>query len=280
MKRFFADGRRLMFGYWSARLLLAVLIASTIFPFLLMLFMSGKASIQIQTDFWGIPDRIEWQNYTKAASYIARPILNSLIISFCTIAGVLILVSMSGYAFGRHRFYGKELLFLLFIGVMMIPSVLMIVPLFAIVSQLKLLNNYLALILPYMSGLQLFGILLARTFYASLPEEMFEAARMEGAGETYLFTRIALPLSVPILITVGITSLIAVYTDYVWPTLTLSGEAKKTFTQAVFTISTGSSIDYGLTTAGFVLGTIPLLIITVSCLKYYVEGMLQGAVKG
>lgn len=245
-----------------------------------MLFMSVKAGIQIRTDFWGIPSQIEWHNYSKAASVVARPIVNSLFISLCTIVGVLILVSMSGYAFGRHRFFGQETIFLLFIGVMMIPSVLMIVPLFAIVSQMKLLDNYLSLILPYMSGLQLFGILLARTFFASLPEDMFEAAKIEGAGETYLFTRIALPLSVPILITVGITSLIGVYTDYVWPTLTLSGEAKKTFTQAVYTMSSGNSIDYGLTTAGFVIGTIPLLVITVSCLKYYVEGMLQGAVKG
>ncbi len=280
MRRFFGDGRRLTLGYWTARLCLAIFMIATFIPFILMLFMSVKSGILIQTDFWAIPDQLEWGNYAKAGESIVRPILNSLFIGASTIALVLLLVSMAGYAFGKHRFFGKEVLFFLFIGVMMIPSVLMIVPLFSIISRLQLLNSYWALILPYAAGQQLFGILLARTFFSSLPEEMFEAARIEGAGEGYLFAKIALPLSLPILITVGITSFIAVYNDYVWPSLTISGESKMTFTQVVFTISTGGSVDYGLTTAAFVIGAIPLLIITISGLKYYVEGMLQGAVKG
>jgi len=280
MKDILKDKRKLTIGYWIARGLLLLIVMATFVPFVVMLLMSIKENINITTDFWSLPEVIVWRNYTKAFTYIVRPICNSLFIALCTIAVELVLVGMSGYAFGRHKFYGKNVIFIMFIGVMMIPNVLMVVPLFLTVNRLGLMNNYLALVLPYISGLQLFGILLARSFFASLPEEMFEAAKIEGAGEMYIFTRIAVPLSVSILISVGITSLIAIYNDYVWPTLVISGETRRTFSQAVFTLSNGYFADYGLITAGYVIGTIPMLIITGSCLKYYMKGLLEGAIKG
>ena len=129
------------------------------------------------------------------------------------------------------------------------------------------LNNYMALILPYIAGQQIFGVILSRTFFASLPQEMFDAAKIDGANEFQVYTRIALPLSVPTLITVGVTVVVAMYNDYIWPTLVLTtGDRMKTFCQIVFNNAAGNGANnLGLLAAAFVIGTLPLLII---CLLY------------
>ena len=113
MESIFKDRRRLSLGYWAARIILILLVIATFLPFVVMLLMSVKESIDIQTDFWGLPKTIVWQNYTRAAADITRPILNSLFIALCTIAGELVLVSMSGYACGRHEFWGENIIFIL-----------------------------------------------------------------------------------------------------------------------------------------------------------------------
>lgn len=267
-------------GLFLGRVAIALLILITFLPFLLMIHMSLKTSMEIGINFWALPDKPQFSNYAYVAGLLVRPIVNSMFVVLVTLVGQLLLVSLSGYAFGKYEFKGKNLLFFLFTAVMMIPNVLMLVPLFFIVTRMGLFDTYGALILPYIAGLQVFGIIIARSFYSTLPTSLFEAARIEGAGDNYLFSRIALPLSIPILITIGIQSLIAIYNDYVWPTLVLSGEMKKVFSQAVVTLTTGISIDYGIMTAGFVVGSIPLVLITSLCLKYYLQGMLQGALKG
>ena len=210
-----------------------------------------------------------------------RPIINSFAIIAITLVVETVIISLAGYAFARYRFRGKELFYYMILGVLMIPAALMLIPLFTVVNQLKLYGGYGALILPYAAGQQIFGILLARSFYSTLPDDFFEAARIDGAGELFAFLRIGVPLSVPILITIGITNLLGMYNDYVWPSIVLSGgDWQKTFCQAVFSIATGGgSVDYGISSAMFVIGSIPLILITSSCLKYYLKGIMEGAVK-
>jgi ABC-type glycerol-3-phosphate transport system permease component len=135
------------------------------------------------------------------------------------------------------------------------------------------------LILPYIAGLQLFGILVARTFFETIPAELFEAARIDGGNEFYLFTRIALPLCVPILITIAIVSFIGVYGDYLWPLLILT-EKQQTIAIAIVKLNIAGRVDYGLTFAGYVIASVPTVIIISMGMKYYLEGMVAGAIKG
>lgn len=280
MDGLFIDKRQYRPGYWLMRGILLLLLVITFMPFIMMIIMSLKSNIMNTTDFWALPKQIEWVNYSDSFLLLVRPIMNSLFIGLISIAGVIILTALSGYSFARFRFFGKEIIFLLFIGVMMIPNLLMMVPQYLTICKFNLLNNYMALIFPYMAGLQLFGIMLARSYFQTLPEDMFESAKIEGAGDFYMFTRIALPLSWPILVTVGIQSLIAVYNDFVWPQLIISGASRRTFAQSVVLLSVNGGSDYGMLTAGYVIGAIPLVIITMSCLKYYLKGLLDGALKG
>lgn len=207
---------------------------------------------------------------------------NSLLVCAVSLVLILLMASLSGYAFGRMRFHGKNLLFTLILAVMMIPYTMLLIPDYNIIRDWHMLNTKWSPILPYIAGQQIFGIILSRTFYESLPQEMFEAAKIDGASEVQTYGRIALPLSVPTLITIGVTCVTSMYNDYIWPALVLTkGDKIKTFCQIVFNNAAGNGTsDYGMVTAAFVIGTLPLLAVTLSCLKYYLAGMLQGAVKG
>ena len=254
-------------------IILFLLVFLTFFPLLLMINMSLKQNVMIANDFFGLPRTIYWTNYMKAFRFIFRPILNSLLVCGTSLVGILMVVSLSGYAFGRMRFKGKKVLYSMVLAVMMIPYALTIIPNYGVVVKLGLLNSFWALIIPYISGQQIFGIILAEAFFHEMPGELFEAARIDGAGDLQQFLRIGLPLSKPILITVGIQVVVAMYNDYMWPSVVITGgDDVKTFCQIVLNNAAGKgSSDLGLITAAFILGTIPLLIITQSCLKYYIQ---------
>ena len=272
------------FPYFLSRVILVALVALTFFPFIMMINMSLKKTLDVKLHFlaWPAPNEIYWKNFEKAFDFVFHPIVNSLIVCGISLVLILIMVSMTGYAFGRLKFAGKNLFFLMVLAVMMIPYTMLLVPNYTIIRNMDLLNTKWSLIVPYIAGQQMFGIVLSKTFFESLPQEMFEAAKIDGASEFQTYTRIALPLSVPTLISVGVTCTISMYNDYIWPALVLTkGDKIKTFCQIVFNNAAGKGTsDYGMTTAAFIIGTLPLLVITLSCLKYYLAGMLDGAVKG
>ena len=274
--------RKIGVGYLLSRLLLLILLAATFFPVLMMINMSLKPNVMIVNDFLGLPEKIYWINFQKAFHFVVRPIFKSMFVCLISLILILIVVALSGYTFGRMEFKGRKFLYSLVLAVMMIPYTLLIIPSYNIVNGMHLLNTFWALIIPYVSGQQIFGIILAEAFYRSLPNDMFEAARIDGAGEIYAFAKIAVPLSKPILITVGITAVVAMYNDYIWPTVAITGgDEMKTFCQIVFNNAAGKgATDMGLIAAAFLIGTVPLLVATSSCLKYYVQGMMVGAVKG
>ncbi len=273
--------RKIGIGYLASRLLTIALLFITFFPFVMLINMSVKPSVLIMNDFLGLPTQIYIENFKRAIDFVLKPIGNSIFVCVISLAGILIVVSLSGYAFGRMKFKGKKILYTLVLAVMMIPYTLLIIPNYGIVDKMGLLNTPWALIIPYIAGQQVMGII-RRIIFRGLPNDIFEAARIDGASEFYCFAHIAVPLSKPILITVGITSVVSMYNDYIWPTIALTGgDDTKTFCQIVFNNAAGNgTTDMGLIAAAFIIGTIPLLIATASCLKYYVQGMIGGAVKG
>jgi len=261
-----------------AIVLLSILLVLTIIPIFLLLFLSAKDSLDILIDFWGIPSTIKWANYSGAFDAVKNSIGNSLFVCAVTVIGSLALASMSGYVFARHRFPGKGALFMMLLGVMMIPSLLTIVPLYSVIVHFHLTHTLWALILPYIAGTQLLGILICRAFFETLPEELFEAARIDGGSEFLLYRRVALPLSVPILITISIITFLSVYNDYLWPLIVLD-QSQHTFTVAVVNLTSSGRPDIGLTFGAYVLGSIPTAVLLMFGMRYYVQGMMAGAVK-
>lgn len=263
---------------WTGSAVLVALLVATLVPFFLLIYFSFKDQIEILVDFWGLPSALKWENYSAAWDAVKASIGHSLYVCFVTVLGAVLLGSLSGFVFARHRFPLRGLLYLMLIGVMMIPSLLNIVPLYAIINNLGFTNSYLGLILPYIAGTQLLGIMLCRTFYESLPQELFEAARIDGGGEFYVYSRIALPLSLPILVTVAIVTFLAVYSDYLWPFIVLSQE-HQTFTMAAVGLNRSGRTDIGLSFAAYIVGSVPTILLILFGMKYYIEGMVTGAVK-
>jgi len=273
---------------------LLVLLALALMPFGMMLVMSLKSNAQIFAHFWELPSPPRWDFYGQAWSALNGYISNTLLIAFLTVLGVLVLSSMAGYTFARHRFPGREALYYLILALMMIPGVLTLIPTFALVKAIAipevhiggiifgpfaLLNTRGALILPYISGGQILGILLCRGFFQGLPEEMFEAARLDGAGEFDIYRRIALPLSKPILAAVAITTALGVYNDYIWPLVAVTDNSIQTFTVGVTKFAGEYNLDYGPTLAGYALGSLPLLLLFALGMRPFIQGITAGSIK-
>lgn len=147
--------------------------------------------------------------------------------------------------------------------------------------DLGLLNTPWALILPWTAGGQVFGILLCRTFFATLPQELFDSAKIDGASEIDLYARIALPLSWPIIVTLAIMHLVATYNDFIWPLLTISSPKLQVVTVGLtqFTSQYGIT-DWGPRMAAYVLAALPLVVLFTFGMRYYVQGLTSGALKG
>ncbi len=259
---------------------LLVLLVLTLVPIVLMLVFSLKDNGQIYGRFWSLPNPVRWHNYYDGFIVMWRYIVNTLISSLSSVAAVVILSSLSGYVFARHRFPFKESIYLIILALLMIPGVLTLIPAFILVKELGLLNTPWVLILPWTAGGQVFGILLCRSFFATLPQELFDAGRIDGASEFALYWRIALPLSWPILVTLAIMHLIGTYNDFIWPLITVTSSSVQVVSVGLtqFTSQFGVT-DWGPRMAAYTVATIPLVVLFVFGMRYYVRGITSGAIK-
>jgi len=272
--------RRESFHQFLILLSLFVLLFLTLVPIILMVFLSLKDNGQIYGRFWGLPNPVRWENYPSGYQVMVGYITNSLTYSTLSVTGVVFLASLSGYVFARHRFPFKDAIYLAILALLMIPGVLTLIPSFVLVQQLGLLNTPWALIMPWTAGGQVFGILLCRTFFANLPQELFDSGKIDGATEFQLYYKIAVPLSWPIIVTVAIMHLVATYNDFIWPLLTITNSSMQVVSVGLtqFTSEFGIT-DWGPRMAAYTVATIPLLLLFMFGMRYYIRGITSGAVK-
>lgn len=272
--------RREAFGQFLILLSLIVLLALTLVPIILMVFFSLKDNGQIYGRFWGMPNPVRWENYSSGYSAMSRYITNTLTYSSISVLGVVFLSSLTGYVFARHRFPLKNPLYMIILSLLMIPGVLTLIPSFVWIKQLGILNSPWAVILPWTAGGQVFGILLCRTFFSTLPQELFESGRLDGATEFQLYYKIALPLSWPIIVTLAIMHLVGTYNDFIWPLLTISSSEMQVVSVGLTQFTTQFGVtDWGPRMAAYVVATIPLLVLFMFGMRYYIRGVTSGAIK-
>jgi len=273
--------------------MLAALLLFTLLPFFMTLLTSQKSNAEIYSSFWAFPRGAHGEYYSQAFRFIWRYIVNSLIVGAIATAGTVFLSSLGGYVFARLEFGGKRLLFTLVLSLMMVPGILTLVPAFLWYKELPfaggnnwlglgghgLLDTWWVLIVPYIAGGQVMGIFLCRTFFEGIPKSLFEAARIDGAGEFRAYRHIALPLSLPILATLAILQFVGTYNDYIWPLVTISRPSIQTFSVGVTKFGMEGNLDYGPVMAGYVIGSIPLVVVIALGMRYYVEGLTKGGLK-
>lgn len=217
-------------------------------------------------------------NTLFAQAPVLRWAINSFIIATAIMVGHIIFDAMAGYAFAKLRFAGKRLLFVLIVGSLMIPVHVTLIPRFVLVSELGLVNNPLGVVLP--SVADVFGIFLMRQFIQTLPSELEEAARVDGASEWQVFWRIVMPLSKPAVATVAIFSFVGAWNAFLWPLIVLSKRELLTLPVGVATLQQEFSTNVGLLMAGATVGAVPMIVLFLLFQRYFLEGVRVGGLKG
>jgi ABC-type glycerol-3-phosphate transport system permease component len=255
---------------------LVILALLTYIPFVSVLVNSFKDNAQFFTQFWLPTFPLHFDNYSKAWPIISQSILNSLIYSIPTVTLVLIISGLTGYAFARYRFWGRETIFLLMLILIMLPGILLVIPMFVEIKNFRWINTVQGIVFPWTAVQIPFGMFLMRTFFETLPREYFEAARLDGADELKLFYRIALPLATPAFSTLGILTLLFTWNDLIWPIITLLDSKRYPISIGVLAFSGSFSTDFGVTFAGYVLASVPLILVFVFTARRFMAGLQGG----
>lgn len=270
-------------GQYALHAVLIAILSLTLLPFVFLLNNSLRTNSELNHAFFGLPKRTFrelFDGYAYAWEVLRPYTLNTILVCLATVAGVLLVGSMSAYAFSKVRFRGRGTLFLAVLSFMMIPGVLTLVPSFMWVKQLGLLNSHWVLILPYMAGGQIFAIFVFKGFFDGVPGELFESARMDGAGHWKLYWSILMPLSKPILSVVAIVNVLGTWNNFLWPFITNS-DAKYHVVSSGLYIMNGSAVsaNYATMFAAYVLASIPLLVLFLYATKPFMAGVTSGAFK-
>ncbi|MFF0343762.1 carbohydrate ABC transporter permease [Kribbella sp. NPDC004875] len=225
--------------------------------------------------------KIQWSNYKDAFSYapFGRYFLNS---AFVAVAGTLVVVSassLSAYAFARLKFRGRESLFVLFLGTLMVPQEVLIVPMYWLMQSLGWVDSYWALILPW--AFTAFGTFLLRQFFLTVPSELEEAARVDGCGPFGSFFRIMLPLARPAIAVLTVFTFISFWGSFLWPLIIVNSvESKGTVPLGLAQFSGQAGTQWNLMMAASVLAMIPTVLLVVLLQKHLVRGLLVTGLGG
>jgi multiple sugar transport system permease protein len=202
---------------------------------------------------------------------------SAFVATFVTISSVLF-GSMAGYAFAKLRFGGRDRIFGLLLTAVVIPPQVGMLPLFLLMKKLHLVNSYWGAIVPSMATM--FGIFLIRQFMLSVPQDLLEAARLDGAGELRIYWSVVMPLARPILATLATFMFMSTWNDFMWPLIVLSDQAHYTLPVALANLSGEHVQDIELMMAGAVVTVLPVLAVFIALQRYYIAGLMAGSVKG
>jgi multiple sugar transport system permease protein len=274
-------------GQIAWKIVLQLLLAAggvlMIVPFIWMLSTSLKPYAQVfaYPPEW-IPQPILWSNYVQTVTTIQFGTFyeNSLKISALVTLGQLFTCSLAGYTFARLRFPGRNAIFLGYIGTLMIPGQVTMIPVFIVMRTVGLLNTQAAVILPFLASP--FGTFLFRQFYLTMPVELEDAAKIDGCSYFGIYRRIFLPLSKPALATVGVFTFLGSWNDFLWPLIMLQDKALMTITVglAEFRNEMYGTAQWQLMMAGAMISVLPILIVFVLAQRLFVQGIALTGIKG
>jgi multiple sugar transport system permease protein len=262
-----------------AALVLGALVA--LGPMLWMLaasFMPAGEATSATPRFWPSAPTLEHYRALFTRLDLGRYVLNSAIVALA-VTGVSIFVnSAAGYAFAKLRFRGRRALWALLTAGLVVPVQVVMLPNFLIMKQLGLVNTYGGVMIPTFASI--FGIFLVRQYAASFPDELLDAARMDGASELRIYFSVVLPVIRPILATLAIWTFLTTWNDFMWPLIILTDETRYTLPVALAGLVGERAQDTELMMAGSVLTVLPVLVVFLALQRYYVQGITVGSVKG
>ena len=269
-------------GKWWIYAILVLGLIAMIGPFLWMLLGSLKTQRELlqATPTW-LPENPTTDNYTRLFDRLDFPryFWNSTLIAVLITLSNLVFCSMMGYALAKLHFFGRDKLFLLVLGTMLVPGSVTLVPLFVLMSKLNLVDNIFAVILPAAAGPV--GVFLMRQFMLQIPDELLEAGRVDGASEMFLFWRIVIPLSAPALAALAILTFLPAWNSLLWPLVVLTSEENFTLPVALAIFARGQfAADYGLLMAGAVVLVVPVILLFLLLQRHFIQSETMSGIKG
>lgn len=261
--------------------LLIILTCITLLPLIWMLSASVKLDIEVfSVPIQWIPKEFHWSNFAKIWKKIPLEIFtfNSAKLTLIITVIQVITSSFAAFGFAKCKFKGRDTLFLCYVATMAIPWQVFMMPQYMIMNKFKLVDTHIGYIL--MQSFTAYGVFLLRQFFVSLPDELLEAARIDGLNEWGIYARIALPLSKPSIATLTIFSFVAIWNDYMGPMIYFNSTNMKTIQLGIRMFISQYSTEYGLVMATSVLSLVPVFIIFLCCQKFFVQGIASSGIKG
>ena len=265
-------------------LLQIILIANTIImlaPIIIMIFSAFKTTPQIFQSPFSIPDFTQVSNFAKiwTQTNFLRDLLNSFLVTGTSMALILTLGTMAAYAIGRYQFFGSSFILMFFLAGLTLPLKLAIIPLFMLMRDLSILNSQLSLIFVYTAMGLPTTVFIMTGFIRTLPSELEDAARMDGASEARIMWSIMLPLVRPAMVIAAIQNVVPIWNDFFFPLVFIQNDDLKTLPQGLTTFMGEYTTDWGVLFSGLTLSAAPIIIIYIVLSRQFIAGMTSGAIK-
>lgn len=256
--------------------------ALAIYPLLWMMGASLKEPMEVMSGYSLFPRDIwHWETYIDVWNRLKffKYFINSVNVSLWTLVGVNLIYSMAAFAMAKLKFPGNDLIFYAFLGMMFVPGITVLIPLYLTENYLGILDTHLGLILPMVNGAAPIAIFLFRNYFRSIPHELFESAKMEGAGIYRILFQIYIPLALPAMATITIMNFMGSWNTLVLPMVLLNTQDLYTLPLAVMLLDTGVFRQWNVLMAGSLISIVPVIIAFFMFQKYYIQGLSAGAVK-
>lgn len=260
---------------WAAILIVLCFVAVLPFVFMLVTSLQETSRMTVLLD----PADFTMHNYVRlfTENRFARAITTSVVVVTLACVANMLVASLAAFAFEKKRFPGSEALFWLYLATMMVPGQVTLIPLYGIMRDLGLLNTYVALAMPVINA---FGVFLIRQFMKGIPDDLLDAARIDGSSDLGIYFRIIVPLIKPILIALTVFTLLTTWNDFLWPLVSITDDRVQTVTLAAANLQGRFSTDYGLVMAGATVTFLIPLTLYVILQRQFVEGIVSSGVKG
>jgi multiple sugar transport system permease protein len=279
-----AARRRVPFAYRLGRALTSLLLVLgalvTLFPFYAMVVLSFKPRGFIEIPGSLVPWSLSAEQFERifGADSVLRWLFNTFVYSIVGVVFVLLLSSLAGYGFAKKRFPGREMMFWSFLAMLMVPYQITLIPLFILIAQAGGVDTYWGLVVPTFANAT--GVFLLRQFISTIPDELIEAARMDGCSDWRIYCQIVIPLCKPILATLGVFVFLWHWNDFLWPLLVGQDTSMQTLTVGIAGLQKQERTTLNEVMAGAVVAAVPLFVAYLFGQRYLTEGVMSTGIKG
>ena len=264
----------------ARHLLLGLAVLAALMPIYMMATAAFKGQQEYLTQPWSLPLSPSTAAFTVAwNSGFPRWLINSALLSGGSVLVALILACPAAYAFSRLPFPGRTTTFTLLISLMVVPPIVMLIPLFELMSDLNLVNTYQAVIVIYVGLMLPFSIYLMTSFFNTIPRELLEAGAIDGAGHLRMLLTIMLPLAMPALVTLGIVNLLWAWNELMIALVLLQDDSMKTLIVGITVFQSHYNLNVPVTMAGLLIATVPIVALYLAGQRFFVQGLAAGAIK-